>query len=330
MLFTENDLNYVNALNLLDEATYLSEDESIINPATIPVKEVSRLGYGVVRFDDVDKLSEAYDIDYIDAMYAIAEASDMDPESLAVSVPEEDIIAYPEIVNELANIVVQPLSEDSLAYQYVDMCLEAWDNTGDDEYLEAIVEDYCLDEAVDILLERVSLVRPMGYKQDPEATSTKISKFVGSHGGDWLRQGIDNIGSEYGDLWSDIKSGGSKTYVNLSGEKKTHGIKTRTNWERVKGVGSALGKHKAATAGAAVAAGAGAYGVYKFANWVKESRNKPKSWIGQKIAALRSIYQKWMMEAQKNPKKAGIIKSACANILSIIDALMQRLQTAAG
>ena len=62
MLFTENDLNYVNALDLLEEATYLSEDESIINPATIPVKEVKRLGYGVVRFDDVDKLSEDYGI----------------------------------------------------------------------------------------------------------------------------------------------------------------------------------------------------------------------------------------------------------------------------
>ena len=324
MLFTENDLNYVNALDLLEEATYLSEDESIINPATIPVKEVKRLGYGVVRFDDVDKLSEDYGIDYIDAMYAIAEASDMDPEHLAVSVPEEDIIAYPEIVNELANIVVQPLSENDFEYQYVDMCLEAWDNTGDESYLEAIVEDYYLEECANILLEEINAdyeldeTRPFGYKKWYGKPYMAV------------RDTVNNVGAEYKDLWQDLKQGARGTKVNLSGDRDKHGIVDKTAWERVKGVGSAFGKHKAATAGAVAAAGAAGYGVYKFANWVKEARNKPKSWIGKKIAALRSIYQKWMQQAQKNPKKAGMIKSACAKLLSIIDALMAKLQNAVG
>jgi len=324
MLFTENDLNYVNALDLLEEATYLSEDESIINPATIPVKEISRLGYGVVRFDDVDKLSEDYGIDYIDAMYAIAEASDMNPEYLAVSVPEGDIIAYPEIVNELANIVVQPLSEDSLAYQYVDMCLEAWDNTGDEDYLEAIVEDYCLDECLELLMEAETDAEVHARRQD------ELDDVFGVKAGP---VNVSAAATKAGRIGTKIKNfytgNFQQAYRDFKGTRNARALGLKDREGNEYGYGNAaknLGIG-AAKVGATAAAG---YGIAKFAKWVKEANNRPKSWIGQKIAALRGIYQKWMQQAQKNPKKAGMIKSVAAKLLSIIDALMAKLQTAAG
>ena len=153
MLFTEEELYSINPLDILDECMYLGYDESLIDPRTVPVTENTRLGYNIVRFDDVDTISESYGIDYIDAMYSIAENNNIDPNDLAVSVPEEDIIAYPELVNELANIVIEPLSENSLAYGYVTACLEAYNNTGNEDFLRAIVEDSCIDDYVYMLLE---------------------------------------------------------------------------------------------------------------------------------------------------------------------------------
>ena len=317
MLFTEQDLNANNAWTILENATYLSEDESIVNPQTIPVKEVSRLGYGVVRFDDVEKLSEDYGCDYIDAMYAIAEASDMNPEYLAVSVPEEDIIAYPEIVNELANIVIQPLSEYDFGYRYVDMCLEAWDNTGDEGYLEAIVDDSCLYEAAALLEEEEA-----AQKQTDPTLWQKVKA---------APRALWNAEKAYGSALKTAWGAGNKTEADKAeGDAEgKRGFFGRQK-DRLSAIGSAMWANKKMTAANAAVAGAGAYGVYRFAKWVKEARNKPKSWIGKKVAALRSIYQKWMQQAQKNPKKAGIIQSAAAKILSIIDALLAQLQRAAG
>ena len=120
MLFTEAQLNPTNALSILDEAVYLDESEALINPATVPVREMSRLGEGVtmVRFDDISALAENHGANYIDAMVAVAEASGVDPELMAVAVDEADIITDPDIVLELANVVVAPLSEDDEEYQF--------------------------------------------------------------------------------------------------------------------------------------------------------------------------------------------------------------------
>ena len=200
------------------------------------------------------------------------------------------------------------------------MCLEAWDNTGDEGYLGAIVEDYCLDECIDILLE-APVKNPDGSITDPDKHIDEKNMNTGLTLGDrarglwgYAKYGATKVGDEYKGLGSDIKAGWGQ-----------EGIKNKA-----KGIGSALGKHKAAVAGAGVATAAAGYGVYRFAKWVNQARNKPKSWIGQKIAALRGIYQKWMQAAQRNPQQAGMIKSACAKIMSIIDALLAKLQSAAG
>ena len=108
---------------------YLTEEESNINPTTIPIKENSRIGYGVVRFNDIDALAESYGVDYID------------PNDIAISIPEEDIIAYPELVNEVSNIVIEPINENDIEVQFVYECVDSYVNTGNEEYLQTIMED---------------------------------------------------------------------------------------------------------------------------------------------------------------------------------------------
>lgn len=145
MLITESQLNRsvetTGFQGILDEAVYLSETESALNPIAVPVVENTRIGAAVVNFSDVERLAEENCLDYFEAVEAIAEANEIDMDSLAVAVDEARIIMDPSIIDECHNVVVRPISEQSDAYIFVDLMLEAFENTGDVDYLNMIVED---------------------------------------------------------------------------------------------------------------------------------------------------------------------------------------------
>ena len=101
-----------------------------------------------------------------------------------------------------------------------------------------------------------------------------------------------------------------KPLSNESGNQNTNNKSGLKTWQK-----GAIG------AGAAAAVGAGIYAYNKY-------RNKPKSVIAKRIAALRGIYRKFMVNAQRNPQKANIFKRIAAKILSVIDKLMSFMQHA--
>lgn len=143
MLITESQLNRSTTgfENILDEAVYLNETESALSPVAVPVVENSRIGAAVVNFADVERLAEENCMDYFEAVDAIAEANEIDVDSIAVAVDEARIIMDPEIVNECHNVVVRPISENSDAFIFVDMMLEAFENTGDVTFMNMIIDE---------------------------------------------------------------------------------------------------------------------------------------------------------------------------------------------
>lgn len=143
MLITESQLNRSTTgfENILDEAVYLNETESALSPVAVPVVENSRIGAAVVNFADVERLAEENCMDYFEAVDAIAEANEIDVDSIAVAVDEARIIMDPEIVNECHNVVVRPISENSDAFIYVDMMLEAFENTGDVTFMNMLIDE---------------------------------------------------------------------------------------------------------------------------------------------------------------------------------------------
>lgn len=142
MLITESQLNRSTSFqNILDEAVYLNEAESALSPVAVPVVENSRIGAAVVNFADVERLAEENCMDYFEAVDAIAEANQISATDIAVAVDEARIIMDPEIVNECHNVVVRPISENSDAFIFVDMMLEAFENTGDATFMNMLVED---------------------------------------------------------------------------------------------------------------------------------------------------------------------------------------------
>lgn len=74
------------------------------------------------------------------------------------------------------------------------------------------------------------------------------------------------------------------------------------------------------------ATGLSAAAIYKLA----QKQKSPKSFIGKKIASFRKIYRNLINQANKNPKKAGMLKRVAAKILKVIDQLMVKLQNMAG
>ena len=142
MLITESQLNRSTGFkSILDEAVYLSESEAALNPIAIPVVENTRIGAAVVNFSDVERLAEESCMDYFEAVDAIAEANQISVDSIAVAIDEARIIMNPELVNECHNVVVRPISENSDAYIFVDMMLEAFENTGDVTFMNMIVNE---------------------------------------------------------------------------------------------------------------------------------------------------------------------------------------------
>lgn len=142
MLITESQLNRSTSFqSILDEAVYLNEAESALSPVAIPVVENSRIGAAVVNFSDIERLAEENCMDYFEAVDAIAEANQISATDIAVAVDEARIIMDPEIVNECHNVVVRPISENSDAFIFVDMMLEAFENTGDVTFMNMLIDE---------------------------------------------------------------------------------------------------------------------------------------------------------------------------------------------
>jgi hypothetical protein len=293
MLFKESDLAINEAANILDKSTYLTEQESLTRVQTVPVVENSRLGAYVVDFSDIERLSEDYGCSYIEAMEAVAEANGIeDPDKhFAVAVDEAAMIEDASLGQELANAVIKPQSETSLAYQFCEACANAYLESGDEQYLGAILE------------------------------------------------------GKVGDAWNAVKGAASNAASTVKGAAASAGNaidprNIRDDYQTAQQAG--LGKvasakdaltHNKAAAGVAAGVGVGAVaaGIATARHFIKAAENKPKSWISQKIASLRGIYAKWLKAAQKQSDagKANVFKQGAAKLMTIIDALLKKLQTAA-
>ena len=143
MLFKQYDLasnSIQEANNILNESIYLDESESILSTKAIPVIENSRIGAYVVRFNDISCFAEDHGVSYMDAMSSIAESNGINTNNLAVAIKETTIMTNPDIVNELANVVVTPLPKTDAMYQFTEACVDAFIESGDTSYMDLLVE----------------------------------------------------------------------------------------------------------------------------------------------------------------------------------------------
>ena len=148
MLFKPEDLSYgynpiQEAANILNESVYLNENETILSPMAVPVVEDREYidGYNV-DFHFVKRISEDYGLDYIDSLDFIAESNGIHFEDLDIIVQESEIIMDPYSLSPLSNhIKIAPVNEQSFSYQYCEMMLEAFLESGNMDILDMILDE---------------------------------------------------------------------------------------------------------------------------------------------------------------------------------------------
>lgn len=321
MLFKKEDLALNEAMSILENAEYLSEDECLLDPNTIPVFENARLDMHIVTYNDMVKLSESYGLDADECLQCVAETNQIDPSTIAVAIDEADSIVDPDIVTDFPQVVINPISEESLAYKFCEACVDAYAETADEDYLWFAIDESYLLEA--------------DKTEDGQAKKANVF----SRGWNAAKGAVQGVGSQIGTSFGKLRKAGreakglydywSKKEAPASGEKPSkfsigkEAIKTSVKDAK-------FDKKDAMVYGGAAVGVAGAAALAT--KILKASNNKPKSWIGKKIASLRSLYSKWLRRAnmEKNLRRASAIKKVCATIMNVIDKLMARLQNAAG
>lgn len=326
----ENKDLYYNVLDTLDECVYLTEEEASIHPQQLPV--VTYEGYPTVHYNFITQLTENYNCSLNDAISMLCETNDID--SLLITIPDYELLANPDILEENVDFVLLPIPEDSLAYQFCETCIDAFAESGDEGWLELLLNEADVENVRAIMNDKNltaeeqqraldSMSRVDARTSRPTLTQEKVNQ---------MRQnGEDNLS-----LFQRGKRTGRRIINDYKG--LGYGLKDAMNQKGIKNklsaVGKAIGQHKAATAGAALAVGGAGLAIKKYMDYRKriawEAKNKPKTWLAKKVASLRSIYQKYLERARyaKDRGQASIFQKVASIILGIIDTLLKKMQHA--
>ena len=332
-IYQELDTSMYDGVAILENAAYMVQN--INNPRNIPVVETLS-GY-VAKFQDVNTLAEEYDIHCVDALIKIAEVNDIHPSMMSVAIDEADIICDPTLVStfkdQRCDVIVNPISENCLAYKYCSSLLEAYKETGDEDYLLAIIDEAQFGsggfaELVQKAREQQNKDHFTAYKQamqkGDDVAAKELKKRL-ANAGNIPSQNIDDIENKmnkYNKSWGHRKDVAVTKVKNVGKEVKDF---AKNNKGKL-AVGAGL---------AAAAGGALAYTNYKnnqemkqLAAIQKQMANAPRSWIAKKIASLRSLYSRYLQKARlaKASGQASVFQKVASKILSVIDALMKKMQ----
>ena len=160
MLYSDRDLraNSINNVSrLLENASYLTEQECIYYPDMVPIRENKRLQRDIIRLEDFIDYSLANGI--TEGGYAlsqICEASGIEPDTVAFSVDEVSILEDVEMDDTVrglldagAKVYAAPINESDMAYVMTESVVDAMlvsMEQGNDEYGDALFEAFISDD----------------------------------------------------------------------------------------------------------------------------------------------------------------------------------------
>ena len=314
MLFKQEDLVQEQvdliqeATDIINESVFLEDDESITPVEYVPVVENKRIGANVVKFEDIDRITEEYSVSYLDAMEAVAEANEISMDELAVAIPEWRIIANPEIVNELNNVVLTSANPNSDAYLFCEACVESFFE--DEEESSQAYEDLLVEGK---LQKKIAKNKKKKLENQVNATldNTEKTKVPEKKEEPVKPEASKQIEAPKAEEKKEDQPQQTKAVATVPQQKNNGSSHTQTYPHmNFFAQGDGLG--------------------FDPSKIVKQADNQPKTWIAQKIAALRKLYQKWLKKAneEKDENKIGRIKNVARIILNAIDKLMAKLQNA--
>ena len=321
MLFTEADLQMnIDPFSILDETVYLTEDESKRHPQTIPIIENQRIGMNVVGYRDLISIVEGYGIGLEDAIIMVSTCCQTDPSKVVVSIDESDVIEDPSVLTEEIPYVIAPLSKADNEAIYTKIVLEALTENGisfDEELCIRLLTEETYEQLAKMLniLQDQRNNRGNPFTNDEKKEWKKLIRQVHP---DLHRSKVDASSSTINQI---------KDFISKMGGIRQNSSPVRNpspkpeKWDAVSHyLNTACKAYAGFTLGSLAVQG----GMYAYAY-----KNRPKSFIAKRIAALRSIYQKMLFDAKIHPEKAGIIKKAASIVLGVVDKLLAVLQRTA-
>ena len=129
MVYTESQIIQKEKIMLTENESNLFDDFN-----TIPVIENTRLGLHIVDYSNIERLLETTCYSVNEIISCIESVNNLD--SLTVAVDDYKLILHPEIVNEMNNIVIKPLSKNDPAYVFTEACLDKFMETMDESYID--------------------------------------------------------------------------------------------------------------------------------------------------------------------------------------------------
>ena len=238
------------------------------------------------------------------------------PNTTPVIINEEDVILEPDIVNLFENYVIKPISSYNKIYQE---CVEYTNNIINEERTV-----FFQTQKHPISRLKTHVTHDSRHNDEEKGNLSKIKGSIYK----FLMPNYTSDASYMTKTRERILSDFQKMN-NMVGEDKDPSLEKRIK-KYHKFQNDLLKKDikrlaKGSSIGIA-ATGLSASAIYKLA----QKQKSPKSFIGKKISSFRKIYRNLINQANKNPKKAGMLKRVAAKILKVIDQLMVKLQNMAG
>ena len=129
MVYTESQIIQKEKIMLTENESNLFDDFN-----TIPVIENTRLGLHIVDYSNIERLLETTCYSVNEIISCIESVNNLD--SLTVAVDDYKLILHPEIIDEISNIVIKPLSKNDPAYVFTEACLDKFMETMDESYID--------------------------------------------------------------------------------------------------------------------------------------------------------------------------------------------------
>lgn len=335
MLFTEAQLQ-PRGLDLLDEAVYLTEEEVIVKPQTVPILESSNLQAYHIPYYAIEALAESNGYSLRDAILEVCAVDEIDPFKVAVSISEDEAILNPEVVQELDNVVIAPISHMDPIYHLCEAVIDEYADSLDNALLESLFNSdmshgsilKAMQQAnIDITNRHRLAALKVHSSSELDRVNAKYEKElqdVSKEAQDAIKRGRDKRLAQRQQQASQSNNSilGSLVSNNQNKQNSNGGMVSAVGHEVVDALGKGIAKMLGVTALGTTAAIGGGILAYK------HYQNKPKSVIAKKIASLRKLYAKTMHRFQ-NASDNGIknkLKHVAGKILEMIDKLLGFLQ----
>ena len=191
-------------------------------------------------------------------------------------------------------MLLTTVTESDPIYQFCEECIEAYMNTQEDYWIDAITEDAL-----------------------PDDEAIKVLRAEGKSAGDAIKQLARDASKLH---WNPFKA--AKMVADL-GDFPSRAQGIGVHQPQVRNIQSLVfwnhkNTRRALLASKIAAVGLGA--LYK----IHEYRNKPKTIIAQKIASLRKILNKFRAKiaGSKSEQEKSILQKVCSKIIGAIDKLL--------